>query len=1477
MTDQPADRSEPAPAQGRYRLSRAGILNVWQYDHQEFEFGGGRLLLRGKNGAGKSKALEMLLPYLLDGDARRIDAAATGRTTLKWLMLDGWSGTNKLGYLWVEFLMDGGTRVTLGAGIKASAASGQAKATFFVTGKVVGTDLALVRDGRPLPLDTLRSEVGSDNCFDSVAEYRARVAKELFGLTDAGRYRNLTHLLYRLRQPTIGDRIEDGRLEAVLADALPPVDDDVIDKVARNLDDLDDVRDQLGRLEQTDTALAAFLTSYRGYLHGVLRRRAGVVREHLSALSAARRRAGDAERELTRRAEEEREAETAHAELLRGREEAEADLRALHDSAAYRGLSELRERRATVRALSAGASAAWATAALARDGEAAAASRLADETERAAAQLGELRGLLRETRATARRAGIEDAHFGTVPDPLPAQHGTAGRRASGATAPPPADDPTDGPAHGSADGADGPVGRVASASAGGPVDRGVRRAGAGMRGRRLVDVEGEVHEFAEHPVRALDGAAVRGGLGEWRRALGDAGRIVRQRDRLAAELAELLGKAARAEADARELTADAERLGGQLEEAQDRRLAREEEASTAASAYRDAVLTWALRLDAMTSGLGGEVRELVADEPPRDVAGHVRRAARAAVDPLLARLDQDRDAVRDQERRLVDQLAGLRAERAHIEAVADPEPPRSRYSTAARDTGGLPFFLAVDFQPGVSDDHRAGIEAALEASGLLSGWLTAEGVTPDPDTPDLLVGAVPAAERVDGPTLAGVLRPLTPAAARVLEAVGLGESDDAEEQLAVTGLGDRTVNHAAPDVSVWPAGGPARRPASWMGIDGRWRLGVASGRHAKPAAEYIGAAVRAETRRRRLAELAERIATVEAEVEGLRARRTSVERQRADAAEALAAQPDARGLEAAWIRLDEALQQAVRLAAQAEKARREAERARSGAGALRMRAEADASANELPADEGPLRALRGLLDRLSGAVGLLDRDAARTLAQLDRHDAELAAFSAAVETRDRSEDAYTVAHGELTTAARELDQLERTVGAGERELLAREADARGRLERAVRELPELDRRTRRSRDDRVAAVVLRDTRITELRDQEQAVIAGGSQLRDPLGASGLALAAGLEEGGPEGGPEGGMEFVEEYDRAQEGEVRSRVQALRALADAVEGRLGRAADDVGDTLILRRAEELRDGLAGGYDAEAAEHDGIKRFTLNDDTGAHDVAIVGRRIRVAAAEARDKLAVREQEAFERFLLGELGDHLSRQVLAAEQLIAAMNDTLREVRTSHGLGARLVWRLAESADADVRVASELLRRASALRTRGESERLRDALRRRIEDFRRADPTAGYAVHLKGALDYRSWFEFSVFVTDAAHPDRERKLGRRTAMSQGEQRVMAYLVLFAAAAAHFSSLGRHAPHTPRLILLDDAFAKVDEPTHGRLLGLLVDLDLDFVLTSERLWGCFATVPALHVYEVLRDPSARGVAALHYHWDGRRKHLMGE
>jgi uncharacterized protein (TIGR02680 family) len=628
----------------------------------------------------------------------------------------------------------------------------------------------------------------------------------------------------------------------------------------------------------------------------------------------------------------------------------------------------------------------------------------------------------------------------------------------------------------------------------------------------------------------------------------------------------------------------------------------------------------------------------------------------------------------------------------------------------------------------------------------------------------------------------------------------------------------------------------------------------------------VGAGVRAATRERRIAELAAKIEELAAGREAARQARRSVEAARDRLRLVLREPPGSEPLTGAWVAYEQAIGETARITVELATARRKAEESAATAVSLRTRAEAQATVDALPADLDTLRRLRSELGALRNRVGALTGDARRIGSRLDRHAATRAAWEAARASRTGAESAYRDARTTLVDARRELGLLEAAVGASEQEVIERERAARQRYEDAQRALPDRRNELVGVRDKWSRAGVEQEGALKALSEQEGIVVAGGGGLRRPLGLPGLPLAAGT----------GDLEAaVEAYDAAQDGDVRARIAALRALADDIAERLGPASADVSDSLILRRGEELRDGLAGGYDAGIEEVGGIKRFALHDDSGTHDAAVVGERIRTAVEAARLRLSTREQEVFERYLLGELGDHLSRQVLAAHELVQRMNDTLDQVRSSHGIGARLQWELPPGGDADVRAAVALLRSPSALRTRDQSDRLRNALRRRIEDARQADPSAGYALHLRTALDYRSWFAFKVKVTDTADPRRERVLSHRTALSQGEQRVVSYLVLFATAAAHFSSLGGTTPTAPRLILLDDAFAKVDEPTHGRLLGLLVELDLDFVITSERLWGCFPTVPSLHIYECLRDPRVRGVATVHFTWDGRRKRLM--
>ena len=102
----------------------------------------------------------------------------------------------------------------------------------------------------------------------------------------------------------------------------------------------------------------------------------------------------------------------------------------------------------------------------------------------------------------------------------------------------------------------------------------------------------------------------------------------------------------------------------------------------------------------------------------------------------------------------------------------------------------------------------------------------------------------------------------------------------------------------------------------------------------------------------------------------------------------------------------------------------------------------------------------------------------------------------------------------------------------------------------------------------------------------------------------------------------------------------------------------------------------------------------------------------------------------------------------------------------------------------------------------------------------------------------------------------------------------MVTYLPLFAAVAASCDALGDisrtgRESTVPRFLLLDDAFAKVSEDNHAQLFGLLVDLDLDFIATSERLWGTHATVPELAITEVVRDAELGVIMLEHARWNG--------
>ncbi|SFM88315.1 TIGR02680 family protein [Pseudonocardia ammonioxydans] len=1366
----------------RFRFARAGVLNVWQYDDQIFEFAGGRMLLRGSNGAGKSKTLEMLLPFVLDGDKARMTASARHHTSLLWLMLDGYEGQNRAGYLWLELARPGET-VICGVGIRASQSARAASAWFFTCPGTVGEDLLLEDDAGPLAKDRLRAavEAAGGQFFDSARSYKQHVGRLLFGL-DPDRYDELLRLLYWLRQPQVGEDIEPARLAEQLIQALPQLDDDAVRAAGDTFDELAAFGEQLDRQRRSAEGVSAFAEVYAAYAREELRTRgADLVEQHTERTRRHREvercaaRSAEVARRLETTTGERDDTGTARATLATRLEQLRRDPLLRNE----RELERLQERAADLRRAS---TAAERVRVDAERRAAQTADRARSDGVSLVADLDRFAATAHEHAAGLGRAGVH------TPLPVPAVLRAPALATTG-DAPPVAEALT---AHSAAVTAARPV--------------------LGQR-RAAVDLVAEARA-------ALDTAI--------------AGRHREEETAAAAEQ--------RAE-EARGYRADAGRA-----------------ADVAEREFTGALDAWRADIRAVPVDVPAE---LDADA----VAGLGARARSAAQLEVDRHRGQEKDA--GALRASLDrELTTTRALRDQVAAEADPAPPAPAWRRDPRETGdGAPLWQLIDFAGSVGPADRAGIEAALESSGLLDAWVRADGAVLDPDRDDVVLPAGPPAVGTgvgewliaDPPTGSPVTAAVVAGVLARVAASGPGLPDWVGD---VVGRGGPVGADAPADDS-----GSAPVPAAVVGTDGRWRLGPLTGRSSKPTPQYIGATARAAERRRRLDEL-------DTTITGLEDRRdtaATVERTAAQAARDLEAWlaelPVAAGLLRAWTLLDErnrAVERAERIAADAERA---AVDARGKEAARRRELHDLAAVHELPVEaealaarREALRELDRLLERHATTGTDLDRRLARWaddagVAEQDRSDAEEAAARAEESERD------AVAAEE---AAREL---ERTVDAPVRELRARITEAEERDAQLQRRLRELDETIAELHTSTGQAGQAAEDAAARLAEQEPVLAAAVARLAS------LDETPGLVDSGAEALvelPEGALDLARGFTAG--GPVPAAVLVVaRRLGELPEP--GRAATTVA---VFAALQDATSGPAADVDPRVVEIGGALAAIGRDDAGEHAIGVLARRLAAGVERDADLLTERERRLFEEHILGDLGESLRARRQESEELVTAMNSLLRGVTTSQGIAVQLRWTLRDDVSGDARRAVELLGRPVGSLLPDERQELRDALHRLIEASRSEAPEDSYSEHLNRALDYRRWFAFRIRYTRPETPGTWADLHRRSPLSQGEQKVVCYLPLFAAAAAHFSSLAGAAPYSPRFVLLDDAFPKIDVRTHPLLFGLLVQLDLDFVVTSERLWGDHETVPSLAIYEALRDPAERGIAQYRHVWDGRRLQAVG-
>jgi uncharacterized protein (TIGR02680 family) len=333
---------------GRWVPTRAGILNLWRYYDEVFEFHHGRLLLRGPNGTGKSKALELLLPFLFDASLRanRLSTFGTGERTMHWnLMGEGATGTTRVGYVWLEFGLDDAEWFCCGARLQATAHTTTVGVDYFTTSRRIGVPggMSLVNDaGQPLTRPALSDALAGHGTLHRTAdEYRTEVRRVLFPGLSEQRYDALITALLQLRTPKLSERLDPGLLSHLLSRALPPLGEAEISELAEGFERLDRQREQLARLDTEVAAAKTLAARQRSYAQRVLRSAAAGLISATTELTKLARDARTSEEEYDKAVADRAEAEERKATVDGDAERLRARIDGLTHSDEYRQGREL--------------------------------------------------------------------------------------------------------------------------------------------------------------------------------------------------------------------------------------------------------------------------------------------------------------------------------------------------------------------------------------------------------------------------------------------------------------------------------------------------------------------------------------------------------------------------------------------------------------------------------------------------------------------------------------------------------------------------------------------------------------------------------------------------------------------------------------------------------------------------------------------------------------------------------------------------------------------------------------------------------------------------------------------------------------------------------------------------------------------------------------------------------------------------------
>lgn len=1380
-----------AQQQGRWQMSRAGVLNFWFYEDEEFALEDGRLVLRGANGSGKSVTMQSFLPLVLDGDKRphRLDPFGSKDRRIEYYLLgEKDEHTDRTGYLWLEFRHTRkGIYKTVGIGLRARKGASQVGFWGFVLedGRRVNHDfwlydrvLRLEGAGKfPLDRKSLEASIGpGGQVVQEQGAYRDLVNRALFNFHDRDAYADLLQLLVQLRSPKLSKDVKPTAIYEVLVQALPPLHEEELRPLSEVMEDMDQLADRLDELKLHQAELTKLNRSYEQYNRYHVYQSGERLLQAKAASDETHRQSGALLKQLQAELNEEARAQE---ELQAAREQIvaiDSELELLSRSEAMEKQRELEQAEQSLK-----------------------------ETQHYAEQT--------QKRLTAALTGRNAA-----------QH--AREKAQ--------------------------------------VEMAEQLANQTNALEHLEDLAGDM-EFGHHGVyhrywtpeppeeTAFSGAWLKD-LEEHRTAVTEALKLAEQEqeaERRVAEYDKELG-----------------RMRAQRDEAEQTMRAAETSAEDALHRWKEGMLEWKEELRELK--LGEQAVQLLFEASADLTYEHqnveaVLRPAKEEADRQKQSLVVSKLELEQQAKLVRGEVRKLEEEKREWQSAREPEPPRSEARLATRRgygaRQGAPLFELCEFRSSLSPQEQASVEQALLAAGMLDAWVRPEGTIGRLTERDEEVWITPAPLEW-GYTLADVLKPMPSPESGVAERV-------VEEALRSFAWGEGF------DGSV------ALSPGSAQGVtvgSDYYQFGAVTGKvgASERKAQYIGKEARRQYKLAEIARLTREIEEGERQLSELADKISKLEASMTAIDAELGLFPLHEELHTAvkeaWKRqYDETARFQLYMEQEARKADELRAQQEQWAQLKRDLIAATASWNRLK----NTRALREALDAVSSyreTVSELLADwriYAQAAKQEEKHASDAAAYAEQAEYEEAQRDELQDKLYGYRVKVEQLRKLMEELGISDLHARVSELRARrGETAKAQQRLADL----RAELAGRLGGLRERQRQLAEQESERQERLERSERVfREELR---LQLIPELQPDGTDG-------ELPAVHAAQvlEGGRDELMRACKQIVSLLETAMSRTSKERLGSILQDQYNATKHLLSEyAIETEINEQGRITLWSMRDRTRPMKPAALLAEMNLILAEQQELLSEKDRELFEEIILRSVGKAIRQRIQRAELWMKTMNRLMGERNTSSGLKLQLQW-LPKAAQTEQELNSDelvaLLRRDAHLLHDEEVERLIAHFRSRIQWAKQgaAEEREALRKHLYEMLDYRTWFQFSLRYKKGEEAQyRELTDPRFNVLSGGEKAMSMYIPLFAATYSRYADAGAEAP---KIISLDEAFAGVDDENIRDLFGLLTQMDFDYMMTSQVLWGCYDTVPRLSICEIYRPKDASFVTLFRYRWNGTTREYI--